>query len=97
MNRTAMILRRAARRVERGEEKYGCHAINDAEGNVHYTESKAVKFYESLFMGGSDGSGQCMGSWFGWDAEVDEYGPRIVALCLAAAIADEELTGEIPK
>ncbi len=90
MSRVGTILRKAARRVERGEEMYGCHAINDAEGVEHYTKSPAVKFYEGLYEGGEDGSGQYCGSWFGENAEVYMYGPRIVALCLAAAIADDK-------
>lgn len=88
MNR-ATVLRRAARLVENGEVMYGCHAINDAEGVGHYTDSPAIRLYELLFKGGDDGSGEWHGCWFGWAAESYEYGPRIVALCLAAAVADD--------
>jgi hypothetical protein len=88
------VLREAARRLETGDcDVFACNAI--LAGDLTDARRPALSFFTSLYRPDSprpdsDAWGhsgakisECNGS--GWE---EDRNPRIVALCLAAAIAD---------
>ena len=81
----SVVLRHAARRVERKQNVYGCTAIKMACGLSCLSDNSEVPqqvWGYFRLIGGNRGLGS---PWWGlWDDS------RIVALCLAAAIAESE-------
>lgn len=90
--KASTILKRAAKLVEKGHCVGGCDAIWDA---AHFTpyylqrlddSDRAFRIFEEYFYNAT-------GEWFYegfWWPEKMKHGPRIIALCLAAAIAKSE-------
>jgi hypothetical protein len=89
--KSSEILREAARSVERGLDSYGCWAIVDAaeadyglslEETIKNSApaTKAMTYFRLL------SPRIAFSTW--WD--FDDQGPRIIGLCLAAAIAESE-------
>lgn len=90
--KSSEILREAARLVERGENEYGCLAIDDViclNARIGYFssahEAMASKAIEWLRMLEPERKAMCGGYW-----NYTVKGPRIIGLCLAAAIAESE-------
>lgn len=79
--KSSEILRKAARKVERGTYRGGCIAIaNSARGFNDI--SRAHKVFRRHFYRSTSS-----GYWWPFS---DKHGPRIIGLCLAAAIAESE-------
>jgi hypothetical protein len=78
------ILRQAARLVERGEEWYGCFAIDEVAGADSIGHEQAMGIFKIVAP-----DGHSLGS-FWWGASERSMDARIIGLCLAAAIAESE-------
>lgn len=79
--KSSEILREAARRVENGADIGGCLAINCATTN--FGEAIRAEIVFDRYFYNSTNSGY----WWPYKAK---HGPRIIGLCLAAAIAESE-------
>lgn len=79
--KSSEILREAARRVELGKSFGGCFAIMMASRSYR-DRKRASDFFRSALSRDTE-SGY-------WWPEHECYGPRIIGLCLAAAIAESE-------
>ena len=87
--KSSEILREAARLVESGQHTFSCHAISDAAGldDVCCTDTGAHKAYAILLGRLPDVSD----IWRGLTGRREEgTNVRVMALCLAAAIAESE-------
>lgn len=82
--KSSEILRKAARRVEAGANTYSCCAIAEAHRN-HYDALLAYSCLWGRFPTESDFMGECFDT-----PEDDARNHRVVALCLAAAIAEDK-------
>jgi hypothetical protein len=83
------ILREAARRVESGLNGYCCDAINQIVRcrGIADTDKEALLSHTYFKMVGPE---VISFSWFGEPYEKGPHNRRVVALCLAAAIAESE-------
>lgn len=89
------ILVAAAVRIEQEEDSYSCHAIGNVPGQRRDRQA-ALSFYIDLFRpdsprpeGHAWGDSEPANAGNGW--ELDDYDVRVVALCLAAAVAESSL------
>lgn len=79
--KSSEILREAARRVESGKAMGGCYALLCVRCN--YKDKKGARNYFKMVKP----SRPIDGYW--WPLDV-RHGPRIIGLCLAAAIAESD-------
>lgn len=82
----SQILREAARRVDACKCPYGCWAIDEAYGeDKHHVQKLHAKGFFHLTAPHFS-----FGVWFGDTWTQANQNRRVIALCLAAAIAESE-------
>lgn len=83
----SQILREAARRIDAGEDPCGCWAIDGAYGDDkhHAHKWRAKEFFHLIAP-----HANTIGVWFGGTWSPINQSRRVIALCLAAAIAESE-------
>jgi hypothetical protein len=85
--KSSEILRKAARRVERGMNDGGCGAIAEVSGALRFKAREIMDFERaSGIFARYLRQPNCV---YWWPRE-PAHGPRIIGLCLAAAIAESE-------
>ena len=87
--KSSEILREAARLVESEQHTFSCHAISDAAGidDLCSTDTEAHKAY-AILLGRLPSVSDIWHGMTGNRQEVTNV--RVMALCLAAAIAESE-------